>query len=289
MTPGTFEYHRPGSLDEAVQLLGRFGDGGRVLAGGHSLIPMMKLRLAEPQHLIDINGLDELKGVSEAGGAIVIGAGTTLAEAMASDLLASKCPIIPAAARVISDPQVRNCGTIGGNVANGDPGNDLPAIMMALGASYALKSASGERQVQATDFHRGIYDTAIGDGEMVIAIRIPTPAAGHGWSYQKMKRKVGDFAIAAAAVILTMKDGVCEQAAIALTNVGPAAINAAEAAGALTGRAVDDAAIEEAADRAMAVTDPAEDLRGPAEYRKHMAREMTRRAIREALDRAGGG
>jgi carbon-monoxide dehydrogenase medium subunit len=275
-------------VDEAVALLGQYGDEGKVLAGGHSLVPMMKLRLAAPSHLIDINGIDDLKGIAEDGGEIVIGAGTTQAEVLASDLLAESCPILPEAAALIADPQVRNCGTVGGNCANGDPGNDYPAIMIALGASYTLRSADGERQVVAADFYEGVYATAIEDNELMIAVRIPTHADGAGMSYRKIKRKVGDYAIAAAAVTLSMDGGKCASATVALTNVADTAVLSAAAADALVGSAVDDKAIDAAAEKAMADSDPAEDLRGPVEYRRAMAGEMTRRAIREALARAGG-
>ena len=289
MTPGQFEYHRTQSVDEAVALLARFGDDGKILAGGHSLIPMMKLRLATPAHLIDINAINELKGVRESGDAIVIGAAVTQAAILASDLIRKKCPIVAETAELIADPQVRNCGTIGGNVANGDPGNDQPAVMMALGAAYVLKGRDGERTVAAADFYEGTYATALAENELLTEIRVPMPAAGHGWSYQKMKRKVGDFATAAAAVVLTVKSGRCEQATIALTNVAPAPFLATEAAAAIAGKAIDDAAVQDAAARVMAVADPVSDLRGPAEFRKHMAAEMTRRALRAAAARAGEG
>ena len=209
MTPGVFEYYRPNTVEEALALLGRFGGDGMVLAGGHSLIPMMKLRLAEPAHLIDINGIAELRGVREDGDALVVSAGTTQTEVLASDLLAAKCPILPEAAAQIADPQVRNCGTVGGNCANGDPGNDYPAVMMALDASYVLKSADSSRRVAARDFYQGVYETALGENELLTEIRIPAPAAGTGMSYRKIKRKVGDYAIAAAAVTLSMSDGKC--------------------------------------------------------------------------------
>ncbi len=288
VTPGQFDYHRPGSIDEAVALLGSHGDAARVLAGGHSLVPMMKLRLAIPAHLIDINGIDALKGVEEQDGAIRIGAGTTQAEALASDVLSEKCPIIGEAALQIADPQVRNCGTIGGNVANGDPGNDLPAVMIALGAAYVLQGPGGAREVAAAAFYHGVYDTALAGDELLTEIRIPTPPAGHGYSYKKMKRKVGDFATAAAAVILRMNGGTCEAASITLTNAGPAPVVAAAAAAALTGTAVDDEAVVAAAKAAIDIADPADDMHGPAAFRKQMAGEMTRRAIAEALSRAAG-
>lgn len=289
MTPDKFEYHRPGTVAEAIALLGEHGDGARILAGGHSLVPMMKLRLAIPEHLIDINRINDLKGIDKQGGEIRIGAATTQAEALASDLLTEACPIIAEAAAVIADPQVRNCGTIGGNVANGDPGNDLPAVMMVLGASYVLAGAGGERTVAAVDFCHGIYDTALEPGEMLTEIRIPTPPAGHGYAYRKMKRKVGDFATAATAVILKIDGGTCTRAALALSNAGPAPIVAEAAAAALTGKAIDDAAIDAAAEKAIEIADPVADLHGPVAFRKQMAGEMTRRAVRAALARAGGG
>ena len=288
MTPAVFEYHRPGTVAEVLALLGRFGDDGKVLAGGHSLVPMMKLRLAEPAHLIDINAIASLRGIREEAGVIVIGAGTTQAEVMASDLLAAKCPILPDAAAQIADPQVRNCGTIGGNCANGDPGNDDPAIMMALDASYVLQNKDAERQVAAREFYEAVFTTALADDELLTEIRIPTPAAGTGMSYQKIKRKVGDYAIAATAVTLSMSDGQCSDAAIALTNVGDTALLVPDAADAIKGTSVDAAAIEAAAQAAMATCDPVEDLRGTVEYRTAMVGEMTRRAIAEALSRAAG-
>ena len=288
MIPGSFEYHRPNSVTEAVALLSEHGDEARLLAGGHSLVPMMKLRLAEPAHLIDINAIGGLRGIREDGDMIVIGAGTTQAEVLTSDLLGEKCPILPEAAAQIADPQVRNCGTIGGNCANGDPGNDDPAIMMALDASYVLQSQGGERQIAAREFYQGIYETALAEGEMLTEVRIPTPAKGVGMSYQKLKRKVGDYAIAAAAVTLSMSDGHCADAAVALTNVGDMALLAPAAADAIRGTGVDAAAIAAAAEAAMAASSPAADLRGTVEYRTAMAGQMTRQAIAAALSRAAG-
>ncbi len=288
MTPGKFEYHRPASVADAVGLLARHGEAARVLAGGHSLVPMMKLRLASPEHLVDINGIAEIKGITRENGEIRIGAATTQAEAAASEALISACPIIGETIAVIADPQVRNRGTIGGNAANGDPGNDMPAMMMALDARYVLHGPDGEREVAARAYYLDVFDTAIATGEMLTAIRITVPPAGHGSSYRKLKRKVGDYATAATAVILEMSGGACAKASVALTNAGPTAILAADAAEALTGTAVDAAAIENAATRAMAVADPVGDLHGPAEYRRAMVGEMTRRAIGDALARAGG-
>jgi carbon-monoxide dehydrogenase medium subunit len=254
--PAPFEYHRPRSIDEAVSLLAEHGDNGRVLAGGHSLIPMMKLRLAQPDHLIDLQSVDALRGIAVADGTIRIGAMTTQAEIIAAPSLADACPILREAAELIADPQVRACGTIGGNVANGDPGNDMPAVMMCLGATYVLCGPSGERAVAARDFYEGTFFTALGEDEVLTAIRIPISPRGQGQAYAKLKRKVGDYATAAAAVALTLDGGTCTHAAIALTNVAPTPLHAEAAGHALVGSAVDGAAIEEAVSRAVAITDP---------------------------------
>jgi aerobic carbon-monoxide dehydrogenase medium subunit len=286
--PGAFDYHRPTSLDEATALLIEHGDQGRLLAGGHSLIPMMKLRLANPAHLIDLHGIAALKGIEEADGAIRIGAMTTQAEVIASELLAEKIPILRETALQIADPQVRYCGTIGGNVANGDPGNDMPAVMLALGATLLARGPSGERAIAARDYYRAAFTTALADDEVLTALRLPVPPAGHGAAYEKMKRKVGDYATAAAAVILVMDGGACRDARIALTNLADVPLLAEAAGQALIGTPVDGAATLKAAAAAVAITDPASDLRGPAEFRKHVAGVMVRRATLRARERAGG-
>jgi carbon-monoxide dehydrogenase medium subunit len=284
--PGAFEYHRPKSVDEAIALLSEFGDEGRVIAGGHSLVPMMKLRLAEPSHLIDLRDLDALKGVGQAGGVIEIGAMATQHEVLASDLLAETCPILQETARLIADPQVRYCGTVGGNVANGDPGNDLPAVMQCLGASYVLNGPEGTREVAARDFYEAAYFTARADDELLTKVRIPVPAAGHGYAYEKLKRKVGDYATAAAAVILTMAGGSCQSASVALTNVGQTPLYAEAAGEALVGTAVDEAAIRSAAQAAKGICEPVADLHGPEDYRSHAAGVMVQIAVERALARA---
>ena len=286
MITGNFEYHRPGTVDEVIALLSEHGDEGRVVAGGHSLIPMMKLRLAAPSHLIDLQGLDALKGVSEDGGDIVIGAMVTQAEVLESALLADKCPILGECASLIADPQVRNCGTIGGNVANGDPGNDMPAVMMALNASYVLTGPGGERTVAARAFYEAAYFTAREDDELLTGIRIPLPSVGHGHAYVKLKRKVGDYATAATAVILTMDGDRCASAAITLTNLGQTPLYAQAASEALAGGSVDADAIANAARLAQGIADPIADLRGSVEYKTAMAGVMTARAIETALSRA---
>ena len=286
MIPGQFEYHRPNSVDEAVSLLSSLGDEARVVAGGHSLIPMMKLRMAQPEHLIDLQDVSELGYIREDGDTLAIGATTTQTEIIASDLLASKCPVLKETALQIADPQVRNCGTLGGNVANGDPGNDMPAIMQALNATYVLKGPAGEREVPARGFYEAAFFTALEENEILTAVKIPTPAAGHGASYQKQKRKIGDYATAAAVAILSMSGGSCTAASIALTNVGDTPLYADAAGQALLETRVDDAAIGAAVAAAMAITAPATDGRGPADFRTRVAGVMVRRAIGEARSRA---
>ncbi len=288
MIPGAFEYHRPGSVDEVVKLMTKYGDDGRVIAGGHSLLPMMKLRLAVPEHLIDLRDVEGLGGISRDGGTITIGAMATQHEALASDSLREHCPILQEASELIADPQVRYFGTIGGNVANGDPGNDLPAVMQCLDASYVLHGPNGKREVPARSFYEGAYFTAMADDELLVAIKVPVPAGGHGYSYQKLKRKVGDYATAAAAVILSMDGDTCASAAIAMTNVGETPLFAEAAGRALVGSKLDEPAIAKAVEEAKKITDPASDLRGPADYRTHVAGVMVRRAIAAASARASG-
>ena len=286
MIPGAFAYHRPESLSEAVGLLADLGEDARPLAGGHSLIPMMKLRLAAPEHLVDLRAIDELRGIRVEGSDIVIGAMTTQHEVIASDLLGAKLPILKETSLLIADPQVRYAGTLGGNVANGDPGNDMPAVMIALGASYQLMGKGGERRVAAREFYQGAYFTALEAGEILTAIRIPVPPAGHGHAYEKLKRKIGDYATAAAAVILTLAGGKVASCAIGLTNVGETALFAEEAGRILAGSSLDAATVKQAIAAAEAITAPASDNRGPAAYRRKMAGVMLGRALAAAKARA---
>ena len=286
LIPGSFEYHRPADLSEAVELLSRLDSDARLIAGGHSLIPMMKLRLAMPSHLIDLAGLPELKGAHLEGGEIVIGAMMTQHEIIASDLLVQHAPILRETAEVIADPQVRYVGTIGGNVANGDPGNDMPALMMTLGATYVLQGASGERRVAARDYYLSPYETAAEPGEVLATIRVPVPPQDHGWAYEKLKRKVGDYATAAAAVILTVSGGAIATCAISLTNVAGTALFAADAAASVVGTTLDKPTLARAAAAATAIAEPTADGRGSAEYRAKMAGVMTARALTRAFARA---
>ena len=286
MIPRPFDYHVPRSLPEAIALLGEHGDSAKLLAGGHSLLPMMKLRMAEPGHLIDLGKLAELKGIREAGGEIRIGAMTTENELIWSGLLQTKCPLIVEGARQISDPQVRYRGTLGGDISHGDPGNDHPALMLALDASFVLVGESGERVVAAGEFFLGTYMTLLEPGEILTEIRIPVPAAGSGYCYAKLKRKTGDFATAAAAVTLRMNGGVVADVRIALTNVADTAFRASAAEQSLRGNPFDEQTVAEAARQAMAACAPVADLRGDVEYKTAMAGEMTRRALATAFARA---
>ncbi len=286
MIPASFEYHRPGSVEEAVALLSRHGDDARLLAGGHSLIPMMKLRLARPEHVVDLQDIAAMRSISQDGDTLVIGALATQQEVIDSELLADSCPILREAALLIADPQVRYCGTLGGNVANGDPGNDMPAIMQALDANYRAQGPGGSRQIAARAFYEGVFSTALNEDEVLTHIHVPVPPAGHGAAYVKQKRKVGDYATAGAAAILTLSGETCAAAAIALTNVGDTPLYAEDAAAALVGTAVDEAAVSKAAAAAEEITNPVSDGRGPAEFRTKIAGVAVRRAIAAAKERA---
>ncbi len=287
MIPGPFSYHRPATLADAVNLLASLGDEARPLAGGHSLVPMMKLRLATPDHLVDLHGIAGLKGIRRDGNKIVIGAMTTQHDLLASDEIAKSVPILHETALLIADPQVRYRGTIGGNVANGDPGNDMPALMMTLGASYRLEGKSGARDVAASEFYQGAYFTALEPGEILTSVSIPAPPAGHGYAYEKLKRKVGDYATAAAAVVLTMSGGKVATCSIGLTNLAETPLLATDAAKAVIGTSLDDASLKKAAAAARAIMSPASDARGPVEYRKHVGGIMVMRALSRAAAKAG--
>ncbi|HUD88700.1 MAG TPA: xanthine dehydrogenase family protein subunit M [Xanthobacteraceae bacterium] len=288
MIPGSFSYHRPTSVQEAVGLLGQFGDDGRALAGGHSIIPMMKLRLATPGHLVDLAGIADLKGIRADGNDIVIGAMVTQHELIGSELLGTKIPLIRETSLQVADPQVRYVGTLGGNVANGDPGNDMPAVMMCLGASYHVMGKGGERRIAARDFYQGAYFTSLEAGDVLTAVRIPAPPAGHGSAYEKLKRKIGDYATAAAAVVLTVKGGKVETCSIGLTNVAETPLWAEEAAKIVVGSTLDAATVKKATAAAEAITSPATDARGPALYRTKMAGVMLARALARAKSLARG-
>ena len=286
MIPGIFEYHRPGSLGEAVDLLARLGDEGRVMAGGHSLVPMMKLRLAAPEHVIDLQSVEELKGISIDGGTVTIGAMVTQREIVESAALTAACSLLRDTALQIADPQVRYCGTVGGNLANGDAGNDMPAAMQALDAAYVLAGPNGTRRVSSRTFYHGPYATARADDEILTAIEFAAPPRRHGAAYFKQKRKIGDYATAAAAVVVSLSGETCASAAVSLTNVGDTTLFAEEAGSILAGSRLDADTIARAGDAAKAIARPAEDSRGPPDYRRHITGVMVRRAVEASRDQA---
>ena len=294
MIPGSFDYHAPATLDEAIKLLGELGEDAKILAGGHSLIPMMKLRLAEPTNLIDINGLSDLNYIKEENGCLCIGAMTREATLETSDLVAEKYPILKDTSEVIADPLVRNMATVGGNIAHGDPANDHPATMVALGAEVVINGPGGilggrERKIAIDDFFKGPLMTALEQNEILTELRIPVNGGKSGAAYKKLERKVGDYAIAGAAAALQFDGDNCSSAGIALTNVGPTPIRATEAQNALIGTSVSSDDIDKAAELAAAASQPVGDHRGSEEYKRAVVKVLTARAVQTAKDRAEGG
>ena len=310
MIPPPFDYHAPGSLEEALALLGELDDA-KVMSGGQSLLPMLKLRLATPANIVDIGGIPGLDSISEEGGYLRIGALVTETALEGDATVAARYPILLDTAKVIADPLVRNRATICGNVAHGDPANDHPATMLALRATMVATGPDGERPIGVDDFFHGLFMTALAPGEILTEIRIPSPGEGSGGAYLKLERKVGDYAVAGVAVQLTLDDdGKVTQAGIGLTNLGFAPIRASAAEEVLTGAHLverggfrgairkvqdaitsapsDDEVIAAAAQAAADATDPVADRRGSVEYKRNMARVLTTRAIHKALARAGG-
>ncbi|MFW2589953.1 FAD binding domain-containing protein [Sagittula sp. SSi028] len=284
MIPAAFEYHRPKDMDGVLAVLKEHGDDARVLAGGHSLIPMMKLRMADVPHLIDLQEVDGLGGISVADGRVRIGAMTTQADIIGSAELASAAPILREAALQIADPQVRYMGTVGGNIANGDPGNDMPGLMQCLDATFTLVGPDGTREVEARDFYEAAYMTDREDDEVLTAVSFAIPQGGY--AYQKQKRKIGDYATAAAAVQITRAGDNCAAASIAMTNLSDTPIWSEAAAEALIGTSVDEAAVDQAVAAMLGDIDPAQDNRGPVEFKRHAAAVILRRAIARAWSRA---
>ena len=289
MIPQAFDYLVPKTLPEAISMLQQHGDGAKILSGGHSLIPMMKLRLALPETLIDINGIPGLDYITESDGTLRIGALTREAALEDADLIRSTYPIIYDTAVMIADPQVRNMATVGGNLAHGDPGNDHPATMLALGARVVVQGPQGERTIPIEDFFVDFFMTALAPDEILTEIQIPTPPPGSGGAYLKLERKVGDYAVVGVAAQVTVdQQGVCRYAGIGLTNVGPISIKAREAEAHLLGGLLDENAIGEAARLAAEASEPGSDLRGSEAYKRAMVEELTKRALRRAAERARG-
>ena len=283
MIPGQFEYHRPDTLQSAIGLLSELGDDSRVIAGGHSLIPMMKLRLAMPEHLIDLARIDALKFIEITKDSVIIGAMTTQHELISHAQLTKAAPIIRETSLQIADPQIRYQGTVGGNVANGDPGNDMPALMQCLDATFTLVGPDGERDVAAREFYEAAYFTARDDLEILTAVKFPQVSCGY--AYEKQKRKIGDYATAAAAVMLQMDDGKCSYASIALTNLADTPIFCDQAVASLAGTSLDSATLDHAVQLCVDSIEPVEDNRGPVEFKRHAAGMVTRRAIERAMSR----
>lgn len=290
MYPPNFEYYAPTTLQEAIGLLDQHGGDAKVLAGGQSLIGMMKLRLAQPGALIDINRIPGLAYIREDDKGLAIGALTRTAELNRSDVLRSRYSLLADAGLEIADPTVRNWGTVGGNLTHGDPGNDLPACMLALNADYVATGPKGARVIAARQFYQDTFVTALQPNEVLTEARVPRAVAGAGSAYSKMERKVGDFATAAVAVALVRgKGGAIERAGIGLTNVGPTAIYAAAASEYLNGKPGSSAELAKAGDLAADAAKPIPDNRGPVEFKKEMVRVWTRRTVARALARAKGG
>lgn len=284
MIPATFDYHRPTEMNEVIALLEEHGDDARVMAGGHSLIPMMKLRMADVPHLIDLQDVGGLNGITIEGGRITLGAMVTQHELINHAGLTEAAPILSEAALQIADPQVRYMGTIGGNVANGDPGNDMPGLMQCLGAEIELIGPDGSRTVSARDYYEAAYVTDREDDEVLVSISFTTPQGGY--AYEKQKRKIGDYATAAAAVQITGNNGQVASCSIAMTNLSDVPVWSQAASDALVGTGCDPDAIKAAVAAMLGDIDPSEDNRGPVAFKRHVAGVILSRAIGRAWDRA---
>jgi carbon-monoxide dehydrogenase medium subunit len=284
MIPAAFEYHRPKDMAGVLSILAEHGDDARVVAGGHSLIPMMKLRMADVPHLIDLQDVGGLSGIEISADGIRLGAMVTQHDLINHAGLADAAPILREAALQIADPQVRYMGTIGGNVANGDPGNDMPGLMQCLDATFTVAGPDGERQVPAREFYEAAYVTAREDDEVLTSVHFALPKGGY--AYEKQKRKIGDYATAAAAVQIIKENGTCTAASIAMTNLSDTPIFSEAAGAALIGSAVDAAALDAAVAAMTGDIDPTEDNRGPVAFKKHVSGVILRRAIERAWSRA---
>ncbi len=289
MLPAPFEYHAPRTIDDALDLLDQFGDEGKVLAGGQSLIPLLKLRFASPGHLVDINKINELDFIEERDGTLRIGPLFRHKAAERSSLLTSRYQVMADAAPQIADPIIRNRGTIAGSVAHAEPSGDWGSVLLAMDADLVLRSKRGSRTVKARDFFSGPFSTALEPTEILSEIRIPAAKAMTGGAYLKLERKVGDFATVAVAVHLRMDDGKVGSAGIGLTAVGPQNIKAEKAEAVLRGAKLDDDVIKEAAALAAEAADPKADQRGSVEYKRNIVRVFTQRGLKRAAERARGG
>ena len=289
MIPGAFAYHRPKSVAEAVTMLADLGDDARAIAGGHSLVPMMKLRLAQPKNIIDLRKVAGLSGIKEDGGAIAIGAMTTHWEVESSKVLQAKAPIVSETASIIGDPAVRNVGTLGGSLAHADPAADMPATAIAMGAEFVCEGAKGKRTVKVDDWFLGLMSTAVKEDELLVEVRFPVWAAGSGGAYLKFPHPASRFAVVGAAAVVTLdKQGNCTKAGVGITGAGIKAVRAKGVEAGLVGKKLDQATIEAAAQKAHEGVDVQADLQGSVEYKSHLCRVFARRAIEAAVKRAQG-
>ena len=286
MIPPKFDYYAPDSLQDALALISEHQEDGKILSGGHSLIPILKLRLSEPEVLIDIGRIDGLDQISESNGVIEIGPRVTHSELVHSDVISGRLPLLAAAASVIGDPQVRNVGTVGGNLAHADPASDLPAAMVCLNATMELQSAGGSRSVAIDDFFVDLLTTAVEPDEILTGIKIPVPDAGAGWSYAKLPNPASHYAIVGIAALISVDGGTCTSASVGVTGLGAAPGRASGVESALVGSELSDDAIAAAAQDAASGFDVLEDIHASTEYREHAARVYARRAIAEAWSRA---
>ncbi|GIK40170.1 MAG: carbon monoxide dehydrogenase medium subunit [Chloroflexota bacterium] len=289
MIPGKFEYFVPTTLPEAVTLLSEKGYGAKILAGGQSLIPAMRFRLAQPEVLIDINRINGLSYIKEENGHLAIGAMTREAELDANPLIHQKYSLLADTAKVIADPLVRNMATVGGNLAHADPANDHPATMLAYNASVVAVGPGSERIIPIDEFFVDLFASSLAENEILKEIRIPTPPAHSGGAYLKLERKVGDYAVAAVAVQLTLNGNTCQSVRIGLTNVSPTPMRAANAEAALTGQPLTEETLKTAAAAAAQECEPSSDLRGSEAYKRDVVRVLTIRAINKAVERAKTG
>jgi carbon-monoxide dehydrogenase medium subunit len=289
LIPASFDYHAPSTVDDAVALLARLGGDAKLLAGGHSLIPAMRLRLAQPAALIDLNRIPGLDRVEERDGHLAIGALTREVTIEESPVVRGRYPMLADTSAVVADPLVRNRGTVGGNLAHADPANDHPAAMLAYGAELVAQGLGGRRTIAIDDFFVDLFENALSSDEVLVEIRVPTPGPGAGGAYLKVERKVGDYALSAVAVQLTMDGDTCTAARIGLTNVAPVPMRATDAEGEVAGKALTDAVLEAAGRAAAAQCDPSADLRGSVDYKRDLTRVLVKRALRRAAERARGG
>lgn len=282
MYPAQFDYHTPGTVKEALDLLGRHKDDAKLLAGGHSLLPAMKLRLAQPKHLVDLRKITSLSGIKEEGGTLVIGAMSTHHAVESSPVVKSKCPMLAQVAGLIGDPMVRNMGTIGGSLAHADPAADYPAVIIALFAEMVAEGPKGKRTIKADDFFKGLLTTALAEDEILTEVRIPAAAGKVGAAYLKFPHPASRFAVVGVAAVLTIDAGKVSKASIGITGAGTKAVRAKGVEAAISGKAADAASIQAAAEKAPEGVDVQADLQGSEDYKKHLLKVFAKRAMEAA-------